>query len=58
MVLEITQIWFNESDYATLDSLIRIMTEKGAKMMQKYGINGFKLSLCGTCQKSAITSSP
>ena len=35
MVLEITQIWFNESDYATLDSLIRIMTEKGAKMMQK-----------------------
>ena len=35
MLIQITQISFNESNYATLHSLMRIMTENGAKMMQK-----------------------
>ena len=35
MVFQITQICFNESDYATLHALMRIMIEKGAKIMQK-----------------------
>ena len=35
ILFQITQICFNESDYATLHSLMRIMTENGAKMMQK-----------------------
>ena len=35
MLFEITQICFNEPDYATLDSLMRTMTEKDAKVMQK-----------------------
>ena len=35
MLFQITQICFNESDYATLHSLMRIMTENGNKMMQK-----------------------
>ena len=35
MPFQITQICFNESYYATLHSLIRIMTENGAKITQK-----------------------
>ena len=35
MLFKIIQLSFNESDYARLDSLIRIMTQNGAKMMQK-----------------------
>ena len=35
MLFQITQICFNEPDYATLHSLMKIMTENGAKMTQK-----------------------
>ena len=35
MLFQITQICFNESDYATLHSLMRIVTESGTKMTQK-----------------------
>ena len=35
MLFQITQICFNESDCAMLHSLMRIMTENGAKMTQK-----------------------
>ena len=35
MLFQITKICFNESDYATLHSLMRIMTKDGAKMAQK-----------------------
>ena len=35
MLFQITQICFSGSDYATLHSLISIMTENGVKMMQK-----------------------
>ena len=35
MLFQIIQICFNESDYATLQSLMREMTENGAKMTQK-----------------------
>ena len=35
MLFQITQICFNESDYAKLHSLMRLMTENGAKMRQK-----------------------
>ena len=35
MLFQITQICFNESDCAMLHSLMRIMTEKGAKITQK-----------------------
>ena len=35
MLFQITQICSNESDYATLHSLVKTMTENGAKMMQK-----------------------
>ena len=41
MLVQITQICFmlrtalSRSDYATLHSLMRIMTENGVKMMQK-----------------------
>ena len=35
MLLQITQMCFNESDCATLHSLMRIMTENSAKMTQK-----------------------
>ena len=33
MLFFITQIWFNVSDYATLHSIMNIMTENGAKTM-------------------------
>ena len=32
MLFEITQIYFNKSDYAPLHFLMKIMTENGAKM--------------------------
>ena len=35
MLIQIIQICFKESDYATLDSVMRIMKENGAKMMEK-----------------------
>ena len=35
MLIQIIQICFKESDYATLDSVMRIMTQNGAKRMQK-----------------------
>ena len=35
MLFQITQIFFNESDYDKLHSLMRIMTENSAKMTQK-----------------------
>ena len=35
MSIQITQIAFNESNYATLHSLMRIVTENGAKITQK-----------------------
>ena len=35
MLFRITQICFNESDCDILHSLVRIMTENGAKMTQK-----------------------
>ena len=35
MLFQITKICFNESDYATLHSLIRIMTENDPKMTKK-----------------------
>ena len=35
MLFQITQICFNESDYATLRALMRIMIENGAKIMKK-----------------------
>ena len=35
MLLQITQMCFNESDCVTLHSLMRIMTENSAKMTQK-----------------------
>ena len=35
MLFQVTQICSSKSDYATLHSLIRIMTENGAKMTQK-----------------------
>ena len=35
MLFQITKICFIESDYATLHSLMRIMTDNDAKMMQK-----------------------
>ena len=35
MLFQVTQICSNKSDYATLHSLMRIMTENGAKMTQK-----------------------
>ena len=34
-LFQITNICFNKSDYATLHSVMRIMTENGTKMMQK-----------------------
>ena len=55
MLFQITRISFIESEYARLDSLIRIMTQNGAK---DYCNNGFKLVLSGTCQKSGIKKSP
>ena len=35
MLFRITQIWFNESDYVTLYSIVTIMTENGAKARYK-----------------------
>ena len=35
MLVQITQICFNESNYATLHSLMRIMTENSTKMTKK-----------------------
>ena len=35
MQFQITQVCFNESDYATLHSIMNIMTENGAKMTHK-----------------------
>ena len=35
MLIQIIQICFKESDYATLDSVVRIMKENGVKMMEK-----------------------
>ena len=35
MLFQITQIYFNKCAYATLHSVMRIMTESGAKTTQK-----------------------
>ena len=35
MLFQISQIYFNESDFATLYSIMSIMTESGAKMTHK-----------------------
>ena len=51
MLIQIIQICFKESDYATLDSVMRIMKENSAKWWKNFRNNGFKLFLSGTCQK-------
>ena len=58
MLFQVTQIYFDVSDYIILHSIMNIMTGNGAKMTHKCHNNGFKLLLSGTCQKRVITSTP
>ena len=53
MLLQITQICFNESDYVTLHSVMSIMIVNGTKMMHKMLQQWFEaITICCLSEKA------
>ena len=53
MLLQITQICFNESDCVTLHSVMNIMIENGTKMMHKMLQQWFEaITICCLSEKA------